>query len=349
MTADSAGLKLTENILTPSGSIVASQRFDNNGNGTGWYSYNYDIRQSTTAIVNSAGVLQNNYQYEAFGQTTESGSLLNEVEFTGAISDNNTGLYYMNARYYNPNTGRFISQDSYKGSAYEPWTQNLYTYTGNNPVNYTDPTEHFFGPLFSRLMGGDTAGEKWGAAIGAVVTLALVTTVIIATGGIAMAPLLAIGIGAGTGLVAGVAGEIVGEVAEAVIDNDEMEWNKDEMFIAGGFGLVGGAFGGGVAAAGASRLAQVFVNALVVDTVTDLSVSTTQLVVEQVKTNSNNLPESNDTTSTSTATIVASSTTKITTTQSTTTTSSSSSVKYGGTYRLERIYKGYNKPIMLAQ
>ncbi len=74
MTAD---IKQTESILTPSGQIVASQRFYGNGNGTGWYSYNYDIRQSTTAIVNSAGVLQNNYQYEAFGQTTKSGSLIN--------------------------------------------------------------------------------------------------------------------------------------------------------------------------------------------------------------------------------------------------------------------------------
>ncbi len=142
MTANSAGLKTTENILTPSGQIITSQRFDQNGDSTGWYSFNYDIRQSTTAIVDSAGTLQNDYQYDAFGNTTKSGSLLNEVEFTGAISDNNTGLYYMNARYYNSNTGRFISQDSYKGSAYEPWTQNIYTYCGNNPVNMVDPTGH---------------------------------------------------------------------------------------------------------------------------------------------------------------------------------------------------------------
>ena len=143
MTANSAGLKTSENILTPSGQIITSQRFDQNGDGMGWYSFNYDIRQSTTAIVNSAGTLQNKYEYDAFGNKTKTGSLYNEVEFTSAISDSNTGLYYMNARYYNPNTGRFISQDSYKGNAYEPWTQNLYVYTGNNPVNYVDPTGHF--------------------------------------------------------------------------------------------------------------------------------------------------------------------------------------------------------------
>ena len=144
MTANSAGMKTTENILSPSGEIISSQRFNENGNGTGWYSYNYDIRQSTTTIVNSTGTSVNGYQYDAFGNVTVTGSLLNEVEFTSAISDDNTGLYYMNARYYNSETGRFISQDSYKGSAYEPWTQNLYVYTGNNPVNYVDPTGHWF-------------------------------------------------------------------------------------------------------------------------------------------------------------------------------------------------------------
>jgi RHS repeat-associated protein len=146
MTANSAGIKTTENILTPSGEIVSSQRFNENGNGTGWYSYNYDIRKSTTTIVASSGFAENYYEYDAFGETDATESLLNEIEFTGATSDSNTGLYYMNARYYNPNTGRFISQDSYKGSAYEPWTQNLYVYTGNNPVNFIDPTG--FAPIY---------------------------------------------------------------------------------------------------------------------------------------------------------------------------------------------------------
>ncbi len=94
--------------------------------------------------VESSGIMVRlNTSYDAFVNTVETGALLNETEFTGAISDGTTGLYYLNARYYNSNTGRFISQDSYKGSAYEPWTQNLYTYTGNNPVNYTDPTGHW--------------------------------------------------------------------------------------------------------------------------------------------------------------------------------------------------------------
>jgi hypothetical protein len=48
----------------------------------------------------------------------------------------------MNARYYNPKTGRFLSQDTYSGNVYEPWTQHLYSYCGNNPTNFVDPTGH---------------------------------------------------------------------------------------------------------------------------------------------------------------------------------------------------------------
>jgi hypothetical protein len=48
----------------------------------------------------------------------------------------------MGARFYNPTIGRFITRDTYEGDIYQPWTQNLYTYCNNNPVNFVDPTGH---------------------------------------------------------------------------------------------------------------------------------------------------------------------------------------------------------------
>ena len=76
------------------------------------------------------------------GVTTSTGdAFFNEVTFTGSIADA-SGLLYMNARYYNPTTARFLSQDTCTGSASDPWTQHLYAYCNNNPVNMVDPTGH---------------------------------------------------------------------------------------------------------------------------------------------------------------------------------------------------------------
>ena len=101
------------------------------------------------------------YTYDEFGNLARSGAqdFLNEVTFTGSVSDTASGLQYMNARFYNPNTGRFLSQDTYSGSAWDPWTQHLYAYCGNNPVNMIDPTGH---SAWLIILGLLTA---WGTAV----------------------------------------------------------------------------------------------------------------------------------------------------------------------------------------
>jgi len=65
---------------------------------------------------------------------------VNSFAYTGAVIDTETGLYYMNARYYEPETGRFISEDTYRGEGEVFW--NLYMYCDGDPVNNTDPTGH---------------------------------------------------------------------------------------------------------------------------------------------------------------------------------------------------------------
>lgn len=53
------------------------------------------------------------------------------------------GLYYLNARYYDPEDGRFLTEDTYRGENDQPDIQHLYVYCANNPVNYVDPSGHF--------------------------------------------------------------------------------------------------------------------------------------------------------------------------------------------------------------
>ena len=65
------------------------------------------------------------------------------------IAHNNTGshdidLIYMNARYYLPEVGRFISPDTIVPEPGNPQSFNRYSYVNDNPVNYTDPSGHWF-------------------------------------------------------------------------------------------------------------------------------------------------------------------------------------------------------------
>jgi|LSQX01.2.fsa_nt_gb RHS repeat-associated protein len=154
-TTDENNNKAQEHILDPTGTIIASKRFDGSFADM-FFFYNYDIRGSVTSIINPDGTLVKGYTYDEFGRTHEVGNPLfqNDVKFTGAVHDQSSGLYYMNARFYNPSTGRFLTQDSYSGNPYEPWTQHLYTYGGNNPVSMIDPTGHSFTLAISTVIAG---------------------------------------------------------------------------------------------------------------------------------------------------------------------------------------------------
>ena len=74
----------------------------------------------------------------------------NNIRYAGYFYDAETGLYYLNARFYDPETARFIQQDSYSGDIYDPLSLNLYTYSNNNPISYYDPTGHSAKNLFKK-------------------------------------------------------------------------------------------------------------------------------------------------------------------------------------------------------
>ena len=61
---------------------------------------------------------------------------MDEIAFTGGVYDEETGLYYLMSRYYDPAIAQFISEDSYRGDGESFW--NLYMYCEGDPVNRTD-------------------------------------------------------------------------------------------------------------------------------------------------------------------------------------------------------------------
>lgn len=73
-------------------------------------------------------------QYDSFGNST--GSVLTRYGYTGRELDPDTGLMYYRARWYNPELGRFISEDPIRFAGGVNW----YGYVGNNPVLYRDPS-----------------------------------------------------------------------------------------------------------------------------------------------------------------------------------------------------------------
>lgn len=115
--------------------------------GDDYYFYLEDIQGSTTDLIDSAADMVVSYWYNDFGEVTEDretdfDDFVNEIQYTGAIYDDTTSLLYLNARFYEPSTGRFISQDTYRGEPEEPDTWHLYAYCANDPVNYVDPSGH---------------------------------------------------------------------------------------------------------------------------------------------------------------------------------------------------------------
>ena len=102
----------------------------------GYHAYHLDEQNSTAYITGNQRTIENFYEYDAFGSLRQhSEEVKNRILYTGQQYDQETGQYYLRARFYNPVVGRFMQEDVYRGDGL-----NLYAYCGNNPVVYYDPS-----------------------------------------------------------------------------------------------------------------------------------------------------------------------------------------------------------------
>jgi RHS repeat-associated protein len=103
--------------------------------------YGYDGGGNVRQLINSAGTVTDEYEYDAYGNSfTKSGTTPNNYLYRGEQYDSDLGLYYLRARYYNPATGRFLARDPEDGKAFDPKSLHKYLYAGGDPVNAIDPT-----------------------------------------------------------------------------------------------------------------------------------------------------------------------------------------------------------------
>jgi RHS repeat-associated protein len=122
-------------------SLISERQQINNQWGVSYYGT--DGHGSVRYLTDSAGVVTDTYTYDSFGDLVSfTGSTPNEYLFAGERIDPETGMYYLRARYMQPATGRFFTQDSYEGSPFDPQSLHKYTFTSNDPVNNIDPTGH---------------------------------------------------------------------------------------------------------------------------------------------------------------------------------------------------------------
>ena len=106
--------------------------------------YLYDGHGSTRALADASGSLTDSYDYDAFGLLlNSSGDTENAYRYTGEQLDSSLDQYYLRARYYDQNSGRFTQMDTWMGHNSESITLHKYLYGNADPVTYTDPTGKF--------------------------------------------------------------------------------------------------------------------------------------------------------------------------------------------------------------
>ena len=145
------------------------------------YAYVKSLQGDIVAILDENGNAVVSYGYDAWGAplwcTGELAETLGKVQpfrYRGYVFDEETGLYYLRSRCYNPQWGRFVNADAEIAVEAKLWDAKLFLYCANNPVRYTDDGGNSF---------WDVLADCGKALLVAAVVVAVVAVVIAATGG----------------------------------------------------------------------------------------------------------------------------------------------------------------------
>ena len=241
------------------GSPFAMSVKDANSGTVKTYYYEKNLQGDIVGIMNEAGYKVVSYTYDAWGNpynpiyvyhsgvsaADRANAELNPFRYRGYYYDSETGYYYLQTRYYNPEWGRFLNADSLINQS-SLLGYNSFAYCLNNPINMSDSTGHmpFFlvtaaiGAVVGAIVGGIIAanndGNVWagigiGAAAGALIgtgagmaigaalagSIAATTGSVASGGGVLMSTVAAGGAGAGATFVANNLSQAANNIAPA--------------------------------------------------------------------------------------------------------------------------------------
>ena len=110
-------------------------------NGNEYLIYHFNNIGSTEAVTNIDGEIVETFDYGPYGELLSENKCSIMFLYSGelGVAMDSNGLYYMRARYYNPEIKRFINQDVMTGSITDTPTLNRYAYVNGNPISLNDP------------------------------------------------------------------------------------------------------------------------------------------------------------------------------------------------------------------
>jgi RHS repeat-associated protein len=165
----------------------------------------YDHQGSRVLATDSAGHVVESIRYDPYGKVLEhTGTTSSPAGYTGGVPDTWSGLLYLNARYYHPSLGRFVSPDVVVQNVLSPISWNSYQYCGDNPVTFVDPSGRGFWGIFLAAL----------AIIALIVVVAICVVADVFTFG-ALTPAVAALVGVGIVVVGAVVGGVIGGLSAA--------------------------------------------------------------------------------------------------------------------------------------
>ena len=144
--------------------------YDSYGNLTHLYYHVGSTKTAYNVVTNSQGdviaiynwdgtQLVASYEYDAWGNCTITQDAtgigaINPIRYRGYYFDSEIGMYYLQSRYYDPNTGRFINSDAITDPGAGVLSNNTFIYCANNPVGFSDSNGYFLDKIGQKLYEG---------------------------------------------------------------------------------------------------------------------------------------------------------------------------------------------------